>query len=214
MEQIKIPIEELCKEDRVFVELQNPPELKVEYRESGQVNEYCSPHWYTNSGQPVEGIPMWITPARFGAKILKMSNQLYNHELTVEVYALSRQRLDQDKYHLLARAKSPPFRFAQKNWRNEYYYEFEDPNTYKVLKYNLYDKHPRGEKLGEFLLVVCDERGEIIAYNASMKWLMKYHDRLEALPIGSWLNDECIRVHPTSPNGISRNQRIEAEWCT
>lgn len=194
--QAKVPIEELCEEDRRFVELANPPELKVEYRESAQSKEYVADVWIDNGGGSHDNHPIKLTPARFGAEIFQTSIPIYEHELIIEMYVLTQQNYDQYNYHIIAHSKSKPFKLTKENGLH---YEYEDPKTYMILRYNLYSELKRGEKLGEFLILVRDEQGKVIAYNGSKKWLTKYLDRLQELPVGAWINDKCERVHPTTP---------------
>jgi len=195
--QVKIPIEELSDEDRTFVELANPPELKVEYRESAQWKEYTADVWVDNGGQSHDNHPIKLAPAKFGVEVFQKSIPVYDHEMTIEMYIITQQNIDQDKYHIIAHSKSEPFKLTK---MNGFHFEYEDPRTYMILKYNLYSELKRGEKLGEFLLLVKDEQGKVIAYNGSKKWLTTYMDRLQQLGVGAWMNSKCERVHPTSPN--------------
>lgn len=195
-EELRIPLASLSETDKKYVELQNPPQLKVEYRKSEPVKEYTAEDWYSNSGGQTRNHPIKITTATFGAEVIQKSTQAYNHALTVEVYALTKELYDPSKYHLIVHSKSASFKLTKENDRR---FAYEDKKTYKILSYNLYDVFPRGETLGEYLVLVRDERGKVIAHNGTKKWLYNNLDKLNALPVGAWLNDKCVRVHPTSP---------------
>lgn len=194
--QIKVPLASLSAEDRNYVELRNPPKLRVEYRESAPTRQYVADPWEDNFGGTHDNHPIFIVPGKFGAEVIQESLGDYNHEMTVEIYILTKQYYDTNKYHLIAHSKSEPFKLTKEGDRR---FEYEDPRNYNILKYNLYSERPRGEILGEFLILVHDERGEIIGYNSSKKWLYNYLDKLSALPVGAWLDKNCDRAHPTSP---------------
>jgi hypothetical protein len=87
---------------------------------------------------------------------------------------------------------------------NDRRYEFTSSKKNRVIAYELYVdylqwRETRGEKFGETLILVRDKRGEIIAYNSTKNWLYTNLEKLEELPVRAWLNDDCVRVHPTVP---------------
>lgn len=193
---IKLPMATLSEEDQLFIELENPPRLKVEKRESLKPVQYVADPWISNFGGSVDNHAIFVTDAKFGAEVVQTSVQSYNHELVAEMYVLTKQVYDPSKYHIIANFTSKPFKLTKENKRRHL---FEDDRVYKILKYNLYSTRKRGEALGEYLMLVRDSRGEIIAYDGTKNWLFKNLDKLEALPVGAWINDDCERVHPTSP---------------
>ena len=194
---IKVPIDKLCEEDQNYIELLNPPDIKVEYREEASFKQYVCDDWYANnSTSPAQNHPIFVANASFGTKIIRRPGREYDHELTAEIYVLTQQQYDQSKYHIIAHINTPPFKL---NKEGEWNFDFMEKDTHTIIKYNLYSVFKRGEKLGEYIIIVRDERGEIIAYNDSKKWLYKNLDKLHELPVGAWINDKCKRVHPTSP---------------
>ncbi|MBN2786536.1 MAG: hypothetical protein JXR25_17095 [Pontiellaceae bacterium] len=199
---VKIPFDQLSEVDQAYVELMNPPDLSVDYRESSQPKEFTAEAWVSNGGSTTQNHPIYVIDASFGALIKQKSTKEYNHDLVVEMYVFTEQNYDPDKYHLIAHVTSKPFRL---NKKNKFRFEYNTPNTYNVIYYNLYSLYPRGEKPSKYLILVRDERGEIIAHKGRSEWLIKNLDKLEKLPVGSWLNDKCKRVHPSQPPRTRRD---------
>ena len=188
--ELRLPLTQLSTEDQSYVQLENPPELKVDMLEGfRQDDPRTSIIWEDNS--LVTGLYY-----KFGARVKQQNLAAYDHDLKFVIYELAQQIYDPDKYHIMARIESAPFRLTEEN---EYRYEFRDDNEYRVLKWVLGGTLPRGQKMAESVVLVYDERGEIIAYNSSKKWLYKNLDKLQKLPVGAWIDDKCNRVHPTCP---------------
>lgn len=193
---LKVPFSSLSEEDQLYVEYKNPPKMEIEYRNDTDVTQYVAEEWYADNGWgPNENKPIFITTGMFGGEVIQENSKPYNHDLFMEVFVLTEQRYDPSCYHLIAHFKSKPFRLTKENgFRFEHY----DGSEYTVLKYDLGDDGLiRGEKLSEFLVLVRDENGEIVGYNGSNKWMYKYLDRLGKLPLNAWLDDKCVRIHPS-----------------
>ena len=192
--KVRIALKELSTEDRRYLELTNPPELSVDYLESAKQRfPKPSPLWEDAS-------PVTLFKYSFGARIKQKSLGNYTHDLKVEIYAITQQAYDMDKYHLIAKITSPAFKLTEENDRR---HEFQDQQEFDVIRFLLEGaQFVRGEKMAESLVLVRDERGEILTYNSTKKWLYKNLEQLEALPVGAWFNDSCKRVHPTSPTDL------------
>lgn len=193
---IKIPMAQLSDEDKNYIELINPPKLSVEYSKDVQAWQSVADDWISNFGGSTRNHPIFVINARFGARIKKLSSNPYNHKLTVEVFALTKQCYDPDNFHLIARSKSEPFMLNKENGEE---FEYIDPKTYLIIYYNLYSTLPRGERPSDYMVLVWDERGEVIAHRSTGNWLYNNREKLMALPVGAWVNDKCDRIHPTSP---------------
>ena len=192
--ELKIPLTSFSGEDLKYIELENPPQLSVDVMKSADQEFIPTSPFLAKD-------PLNLLIYEFGARVKQLDAKSYNYPLTIEIYALTKQRYDQSKYHLIARAKSEPFVLSKDNGRR---HEYTAPKRYKVFSYELNVDflnwtEPRGEKYGENLILVRDERGEIIAYNSTKKWLYNKLEMLDELPVGAWLNDDCVRVHPTVP---------------
>lgn len=191
--RMTLSLDELSDEDVAYVELANPPELSVDILKSAkQVFVKPSPIWVNNS-------PVNVLQHTFGARVRQKSFDDYNHDLFVEIYAVARQVYDPDKYHLVYKWKSEPFRLERKNDRR---CEIYAPKVVELAEFLLAGEYPRGEEFAESLLIVRDERGEIVACRASKNWLFENLDKLAALPEGAWFDKTCRRIHPTSPKPV------------
>ena len=194
--RVKVPLAEVSAEDRKYVELANPPQLTVDFLESAdQVFIKPSPIWINSS-------PVTQLNHSFGARIKQISIKEYPHDLTVEVFAFAQQIYDPGKYHLIFRSKSEPFRLTSED---RYRYEYRVEKDIPLSRYFLSGKYPRGQKLAESLILVRDERGEIIAYNTTKNWLYRNLEKLMTIPVGGWLDKTCTRRHPTSPEPVWRD---------
>ena len=192
--EVKIPMTAFSGEDLEYIELLNPPKLSVDFMKSA--NQEFIP---TSLFLPKD--PLNLLIYEFGARVKQKDAKSYKYPLKIEIYAFTKQRYDPAKYHLISRVESDPFVLSKENGRR---YEFTAPKQYKVFNYEmnvdfLNWRETRGEKFGESLILVRDKRGKIIAYNSTKKWLYRNLAMLEELPVGAWLNDDCIRVHPTVP---------------
>lgn len=193
---IKIPLDQLSEEDQTYLELANPPKLSIEYSKDVQPWQSVADDWISNYGGSEQNHPIFVIEGRFGARIKKLSNKPYNHTLTAEIFVLTKQCYAPDNYHLIVRSKSEPFML---NKENGGYYEYDDPRMYRIIYYNLYSVRPRGERPSDYMVLIWDERGEIIAHRSTGNWLFDYRDKLMKLPVGAWVNDKCDRIHTTSP---------------
>ncbi len=169
----------LSREDQCYVELANPPTLKVDFLVSEkQVFYKPSPLWADNS-------PIAILDYCFGARVKQVSTTDYPHELTVEGYEFSQQVWEMDNYRLIFKFKSKPFILTKK--KNEF--EYQHPTTVRLYKITIDQVTgaalPRGQKFANSLVIVRDERGQVVAYRSTAKWLYTYLERLEKLPVGA-----------------------------
>lgn len=197
--ELRLPVNQLSGEDLKYIELANPPELSVDFRKSA--NQDFVPTSPFNTVDP----PILLT-YRFGGRVKQKDAKSYEHPLKMEIYTFTQQRYDPNKYHLIAKIESEPFVLSGANDRR---YEFMDANDFRLISYDLNVEwlnwqEPRGEKFAESLVLVLDERGEIIAYNTTKNWLYNNLEKLQELPVGAWLNDDCTRVHPTPPKSTKR----------
>jgi len=191
--EFKLPLHAVSEADRKYVELANPPKLTVDLLESAdQVFVKTSPIWEDNS-------PVTLLRHAFGARIKQTGQGDYNHELRVEIFAVAQQVYDTSKYHLVYRWESEPFRLTAGNNRR---IECRGPRSVDIAKFLLDGRYPRGQRYAESLIVVRDERGEVVAYNTTKNWLFGNLDKLSALPTGAWFDKTCLPVHPTSPKPV------------
>jgi len=192
-ERVRVPLDQVSEMDRIYLELATPPELKLDVLESAeQVFVKPSTMWQDNS-------PVTLMRYRLGARIRQLSIAEYRHPLTVEIYTIAQQVYDPDKYHLVRKWSSEPFRLDQEKDRRV---EIRCPKVVELAEFLLVGEFPRGERFAESVVAVRDERGEVIACQASKNWLSDNLDKLTALPEGAWFDDQVRRVHPTSPKAV------------
>lgn len=190
---VRVPVASLSSDDLLYIELANPPRITVDFIESfDQRDPRPSPIWVNNS-------PVHVFHYSFGARVKQKSAGPYNHELTLEIFAIGQQDLDRDKYRLLSRIKSEPFVLTKDNGRE---FELRDDGIVQLMRYKLAGQYPRGERFAENLILVTDVRGEVVGHNSTRKWLFENRELIKKLPVGAWFNEDCIRVHPTSPKDL------------
>ena len=68
-----------------------------------------------------------------------------------------------------------------------------------MLRYEYYGGAVRGEKYKGYMMLVYNERGEIIAQNLSHDWLLDLRDKLVKFPVGRHFDKNGERVHPPRP---------------
>lgn len=197
--ELRIPMDAFSGEDLKYIELANPPKLSVDIMRNVKQT-------FVDVSATYPKDPLIVLTWQFGARVKQKDAKTYNYPMTVEVFAFSQQRYDQDKYCMISRAKSEPFVLSKENDRR---HEFEDSKKYRLIAYELYVdyldwREPRGEKFAETLILVRDERDKIIAYNSTKKWLYNNREKLDELPIGAWLDDKCVRTHPTVPKSTKQ----------
>ena len=182
--QKTLQLSDLSEPDRQYVELENPPTIKlgVSYEstpkytiEDGSSSGVVSAYRYTYSGN---------------AK--KTSVAAYNHELTVEFFAIGSE-LHGDKFILLDRQQSTFIPTAE----NEYSVSFTG-ETVEMPNFILEGIHRGVEHYG-YLIMVTDKRGRVIEYKTTAKWLYENLDNLRQLPVGRFMDRSCKRVFPTGP---------------
>ncbi len=185
--EIKIPLDSLVEADRLYVELYNPPRLDIEFhKKQDQLTGY-----YKGTPFLAGEIPPSVSEYSFKARVWTLDSTPYHHKLHVSYYAIGRQRLDRDKYILLEKregtfmpSESETIRMSGSKIR---------------LRDYIQRGINRGHEFAHYLVLVTDERGEIVAHRESANWLFDNLDKLENLPVSAYMNTDCKRVHPTGP---------------
>lgn len=203
-QELKVPLNLFSGEDLKYIELANPPKLSVDLMKSEDQDFVPSGVFPTGGTIPEPPDLLYLT---FGARVKQLDAKTYNHKLKIQLYAFTQQVYDPDKYHLICKSESEPFVMSKANGRR---FEFTGPHKHRLLTYTLHVDYLsweelRGENFGETLIVVRDERDEIVAYNGSKKWLYENLDKLEKLPVGAWLDKTATRVHPTPPSATKNS---------
>ncbi len=183
--QRKIPIGQLSEADRKHIELARPPRFNIDFsKKTSQWRNLQSP----TSNTP----PPTMLDYAFTAKLKQISAGDYPHKLHVELHAVSKQELGRNIYRLVSRAEGD-FVPAESDGA----FRISGNNT-TLYTYSLYAEK-RGERYAGYLVVVTDERGEIIQHAESSKWLFDNLSDLRKLPVGRYMDRECKRTFPVGP---------------
>ncbi|MDF7823465.1 hypothetical protein P4B35_05530 [Pontiellaceae bacterium B12227] len=193
--QIKFPLNQLSPEDREFIEFASPPKLDINFfKKSTQVpNPPVSP-WVGANQRPLQ-----IFDYTFGTRVKQTSSGAYNRKLFVEYTAVG-EEVDGDNYVLLDRGSSE-FLLTEENKRSHEIYG----EAVRIMRIAYRDSAPmRGTKYGGYLVTVKDERGNMIAHDASHDFLYENLSKLKKLRPNNHFNKRCERVIPARPTEDSR----------
>ena len=183
----KVPSGQVSAADREYLDLSNPPKFKVDFVKSPK-QRFIETTPYLNEDMPA--VLVWT----FGAKVKQMSSVDYNHELEVEYIAIGQQELDSNKYMMLDR-DSTTFTQTKENKRSMMFKGDRRPET---MTFSMHTQN-FGERYRGFLVLVRDERGEIIAHNAYPDWLYDVRENLLKLKPRNYFDKTGKRVYPTGP---------------
>ncbi len=184
---VKLPLDQLSAADQAYVQLINPPQLKLDFWPNKKdLLGYYKP----NLNRP-NNVPPSIYQISFKARVRKTDSKPYQHKLYATYYAIGRQRIDKRKYILLEKktVTLSPSEQKEVEWKGA---------PIKMREYNLW-RQKQGREYAYYLITVADERGEIIAHKGSANWLFDNLEKLKELPVGAFLDNKCTRVHPTGP---------------
>ena len=178
----------LSEADKEYLELQHPPELKLEFRKSIVRKNYTMIRFAED--RPEE------QRAEFGALIKQTSYLDYRYELNVEFFAIGSE-IEGNRFLLLDRL-STPFQLTKENGRK---FEFYSDRVVRLTDMwgNSENYSRRGEQYYGFLIVVTDRRGKVIAADASNDWLLDHLDTLRKREIGNYMDKTCQQTYPTRP---------------
>lgn len=189
--QQKIPLKQLSDEDRLFIELSSPPKFNIDFfKKSSTRSIEAGP--YVSDLQWVPRIYDYV----FGVRLKQTSAGEYNHELKVEYFAIG-EEINGNNYILLERQESA-FTPTKENNRS---HEFSGGNVMlEVRDWTFFADLYKGEKYGGYLVLVKDQRGEIVDVGTSHKWLPDIADKLRNFPVGKHFDKTGTRTYPPSYN--------------
>lgn len=193
--QKKVPFSDFSPEDKLYVEMMSPPKFDINFTKS---SSYVPPPKLS----PYESRqrPMRLSDITFKTTLKQTSIGDYNHDLTIEYFAIG-EEVDGDNYVLLERRESA-FVPTPEN-RKSHTLSSETPVRLEVSAYRSASPM-RGTKYGGYLVLVKDKRGVIIQYKASHEWLVDHVGKLKKLPVGKHFNKNGDRVCPPRPKADDR----------
>jgi hypothetical protein len=196
--QQKMPIRSLSSEDRDYVMLLNPPEMKIDFiKRSDQKMPPDDSPWLRSPSRRIQ-----IADYQFGVRLKTTSvNNDYDKPLTVEYFAVG-DEVAGDNFVLLDR-QSTTF-IPTRDFEGEFV--FEGARSVEVMKLALQRARGgmRGVEYGGYLITVSDELGRIVQYRTSNEFLFENSENLKKLPVGKHFNRNCNRVMPDRPREEDR----------
>ena len=188
---VKVPRSNFSEEDLRLLDLLNPPKLKMDFKKHTSTFKVLY--------NPYSGMPVPTAQEFAGGVVVKQKDMKeYAYPLKIEMYVVV-DEYDGNNFILLDR-QIETFTLSPENDKT-----FELRGDTKILRrYENYGGIVRGEKYKGYIILVYDERGEIIAQNVTHDWLLDLVDKLREFPIGRHFNKKGERVHPPRPKFSSR----------
>ncbi len=188
--QRRIPLSQLSDKDQLYIELTQPPKFNIDFSKKSKQKFFEESTLLPGANW----LPKHIDYV-FSARLKQTSAGEYNHELKVEFFAIG-EEIEADNYILFDRQESR-FTPTKENRRSLTFAGRTVP-----LRENVIFTERRGQKYGGYLVVVTDERGMIVDYGSSHKWLLGILNNLRQLPIGKHFDKTGSRVEPPRPKKI------------
>jgi hypothetical protein len=193
--QRKMTLSDLSEEDRLYVELENPPAYNIAFLKTSKQIPPLEPTPFLNQAQRPQRIFDYV----FGVGIEPSGKADYPHELRIEYFAVA-EEVDGDNYILLQHGESSFTPDPENRGAHEFHGE-----KVRVESSAIRESAPmRGAKYGGYLVVITDSRGSIIQHKTSSEWLFEHLDNLRRVPEGKHFNRECVRVGPPRPTRDDR----------
>jgi hypothetical protein len=181
--RIKIPENQFSDEDRVFLELINPPKLDLSLSKSSKVRVFP---------ESLSDLPS-AQYYNFAAVIAQKSPKNYQHELTAELFVIGEEKSGDNK--ILLDYKKSSFKLMEGSKS-----VFKLPSkTVELTQFASSNGQMRGEEYDGYMIIVMDSRGEILASKSTRDDWLLIADNLRKLPIGKYFDKEGNRAWPTRP---------------
>jgi len=181
---VRIPLEKFSPEDLSYIDLQNPPQLDLDFSKKSEQRIFPE--------ALIDTTPRAMY-YDFSATIKQRSTRQYNAELIAELFVYA-DEIDGDN-HILLDYQKVPFRLPDGS---------KSIVEIKGARVELTDfviaGQRRGETYGGFILVVTDQRGEVVEYTTSSEDLYNQIENIRQVPVGKFFNEEGNRCFPTRPD--------------
>ena len=135
----------------------------------------------------------------FGFRVKQTSNVAYGHDLHAEFFAVGKQLNRSDAKCFLLDRGEVVFQLAEENKRT---FEFMSDRQVRLQNWSLGHGVGIGEVYYAYIIVITDERGAVVATEASRSWLEKNIDNLRKLKVGNYFGEDCIRCFPARSKSI------------
>ena len=197
--QLKIPLEELTPEDRLYLDLAKPPEFNINFSKKSSFipQPELSPY-----GQ---AYLLRMSDYVFEAQLKQGSTGNYPHELLVEYFAIG-EEVDGNNYVLVDRQQST-FLPSRENGKS---HSFHSVKPIRLQSLSMGGSMPmRGTKYGGYLITITDQNEKIIQYKTPYgDWMFENLENLKKIPVGKHFNKHCVRVGPPRPTLEDRPQML------
>ena len=190
--QIKVPANTFSEKDRIFVELSNPPKLKIDFIKNLKQITFTT-GWYGEFPREPE------QHGNFGFRVKQTSSGAYGHDLRAEFYAVGKQLNRSDAKCFLLDRGEVVFQLTEENKRT---FEFRSDRQVRLQNWALGQGVGIGEVYYAYIIVITDERGTIVTIKASRSWLETNIDNLRKLKVGNYFDEDCIRCFPARSKSI------------
>ncbi len=191
--QVKFELVRFAPDDREFIELENPPKFKIDFRKQSKLRQVS-----TRFGErSLANMPV-VNFFTFGIRLDQTSAGAYNHEVNIEFFAIGAQRRQNNKYILLDHQTSS-FVPSKENKRS---CEFWSPRVVSLEEYSVAGGPTRGKKYDTYLIILTDKNGKVIEAKSEKKWPLANIEALRKLSVGSFMDTTCARVYPGRPKPL------------
>ncbi len=131
-----------------------------------------------------------LTHITLGVKIEQLRKKPYARELKVELFSIASE-IDGNNFVLLDRQEGTFTLSAENGGTHEFWGKTADMRDYKDWEGNR-----RGRRFKGHMIVVTDERGEIIAHDLTNDWFLDIIEPLRNFPVGRHFDKTGARVYP------------------
>ncbi|MDZ8117769.1 hypothetical protein [Pontiella agarivorans] len=192
--QAKVPLSGLSEEDRAYIQLEQPPEFDIEFIRISEKVPEPPPTPFVDLVFPSRSFD-WTFGVRVKQKDAKFD---YGHQIFIEYYAMGKE-VGGDHYVFLSKEKSS---FTPTK-ENQGIYSFRADDPVRTQTKALTDQASlRGTEYEGYVVILRDERGEIIQYEASKKIFFAHIENIKKLHYPNRFNDEGVRVAASRPKEV------------
>lgn len=183
----KIPQGEFGAEDLLYIELQEPPKLDLDLGKSAKQQTYLGSY---NGGGDIPSKDIYT----FTAKVKQVSGKAYSHPLTLEFFTIGEEN-NGDK-NILYSYQKESFTLAEGSGSTF---------TISTDEIGVVAYISNGQRCGEtykgYMMIITDERGEIIASKSTRDDWLRIAGTLRKLPVSRTFDPATgERCFPTQPS--------------
>ena len=188
---IKLPLNQLIPEDRIHIELENPPVFRIDFVRNRDQEVFDL--------MPGQGNLLLRPPeyrCHYGVKIKQRDTYAYKHALRMEFFAIGKERAGAGLILIDHQDTASFLLTKENNWSYKFLSEREVvlQNNHQISDTMIY-----GRKYHGYLILLRDVRDKIIAVETSHDFLYENLENLAERGIGNYMDKTCTRIFPTRP---------------